>query len=503
MNRSPVVARNLLLATLGVLFALLLSRVLEVSLFLPGKVLLIIAICFALLGLLLVLVTIRQRETGMRRFFLLLTGYSALAMPVSVILHNFIFHAFLFILGVMVLPVIFLFSWLSSVLLLVTADKAPRFQRTVALGLSVLIVSAVILSVIMKSVEEGYTVTSEMISAPEVKIERIFINAEVEESLVEHFSYSFRHSLLSAFESNGIEAAIRVKTGGPKAHRDHEMDMLHIDYWTEDSTALDVYLVSFGPAETSYAVNPVVTGSWQSLDIPLSTYSGVVDLTDVIQMKFVGNGTVYFDNIYFYDSGSGIVETGLTGLSAPVPSVDANSVISVFSDVYTDPVGVDYNPDWGQTTVTTIETDNENRVLKLANLDYQGIDFVTNGAALGVSGNEIATYTADGRMDLIVRPLLLDHRSGRQAIVGTLFDVSLSSEATGKRIWQASGKVDYIGEAFFRNPEYRAHYGMRKEFAWHTTAAIVRTLMQDVYGRESAPVYTDTESRQRHGQRTD
>jgi len=75
---------------------------------------------------------------------------------------------------------------------------------------------------------------------------------------------------------------------------------LHLDYWTDDSTSLDVYLISDSPVvETAHTVT-VTTGSWQSLEIPLASFSSVVDLTDVFQMKFVGNGTIYLDNIYFY-----------------------------------------------------------------------------------------------------------------------------------------------------------------------------------------------------------
>jgi len=75
---------------------------------------------------------------------------------------------------------------------------------------------------------------------------------------------------------------------------------LHLDYWTDDSTSLDVYLISDSPVvETAHTVT-VTTGSWQSLEIPLTSFSSVVDLTDVFQMKFVGNGTIYLDNIYFY-----------------------------------------------------------------------------------------------------------------------------------------------------------------------------------------------------------
>ncbi len=54
-----------------------------------------------------------------------------------------------------------------------------------------------------------------------------------------------------------------------------------------------------------------------------------------------------------------------------------------------------------------------------------------------------------------------------------------------------------------RKDGYEAFEGMKKEFAWHTTAAIVETFMLEVAGRESAPIYTATESRERHGQRTD
>ncbi len=81
------------------------------------------------------------------------------------------------------------------------------------------------------------------------------------------------------------------------------MDSLHLDFWTADSTALNVYLISPGPAETAFAL-PVTAGTWVSVDIPLSSFSGV-DLSDVIQLKFDGNGSVFLDNIYFSSNGGG------------------------------------------------------------------------------------------------------------------------------------------------------------------------------------------------------
>ena len=76
------------------------------------------------------------------------------------------------------------------------------------------------------------------------------------------------------------------------------MEYLHLDYYTDDATALDLFLISTGPLENGYSI-PVVTGSWQSIDIPLSAYT-VPELDKVLNFKTVGNGTVWFDNLYFW-----------------------------------------------------------------------------------------------------------------------------------------------------------------------------------------------------------
>ena len=80
-----------------------------------------------------------------------------------------------------------------------------------------------------------------------------------------------------------------------------DMEFLHMDFWTANSTALSTFLISTGPVEIAYALT-VPTSGWTSVDIPISSFSGV-DLADVIQMKFDGNGDIYLDNIYFYKSG--------------------------------------------------------------------------------------------------------------------------------------------------------------------------------------------------------
>jgi hypothetical protein len=75
------------------------------------------------------------------------------------------------------------------------------------------------------------------------------------------------------------------------------MAFLHLDFWTANSTALNVYLISPGPVEKAYSLT-VPTSGWASIDIPLSSFAPV-NLSDVIQLKFDGNGDIYLDNIYF------------------------------------------------------------------------------------------------------------------------------------------------------------------------------------------------------------
>ena len=92
----------------------------------------------------------------------------------------------------------------------------------------------------------------------------------------------------------GIQLANPLNTTG--------MIFLHLDYYTANSTSLNVFLISAGPVEKPYALT-VPTGSgtngWKSIDIPLSAFSPV-DLTKIIQFKFDGNGDIFLDNLYFH-----------------------------------------------------------------------------------------------------------------------------------------------------------------------------------------------------------
>jgi hypothetical protein len=159
------------------------------------------------------------------------------------------------------------------------------------------------------------------------------------------------------------------------------MQFLHIDYWTANSTALNVSIISPGPVEKAKALTVPTNGNWSSIDIPLADFSPVA-LANLIQLKFDGSGDIYLDNIYFYKTGAPATEP--TAAAPTPPARAAGDVISIFSGAYTNITGVDYNPNWGQGTVTTTINVAGNPTLKYANLNYQGTDF--SGNAQNVSG---------------------------------------------------------------------------------------------------------------------
>ncbi len=158
------------------------------------------------------------------------------------------------------------------------------------------------------------------------------------------------------------------------------MENLHIDVYTANSTAFNVFLISNGPVENSYAVS-VPTSGWSSIDIPLSSFSPV-DLADLIQFKFEGNGDVYIDNIYFYKSGGGGNPTEPT-VAAPTPTQNESDVISFFSDAYTDITVDSWRTEWSSAVLEDV-TIAGNAAKKYSALDFVGI--ITEASTVDASG---------------------------------------------------------------------------------------------------------------------
>ncbi|WP_034919998.1 hypothetical protein [Gillisia sp. CAL575] len=84
----------------------------------------------------------------------------------------------------------------------------------------------------------------------------------------------------------------------------------------------------------------------------------------------------YFDDIKLAaDGGTGGGTNGGTNptAAAPTPTNSAGNVKSIFSDVYSDPAGVNYYPDWGQSTAFEMIDISGNETIKYSNINYQGI----------------------------------------------------------------------------------------------------------------------------------
>jgi hypothetical protein len=96
----------------------------------------IIGIAFCGLAAVLVVLTVKLKEPLIRKIFFLLTGASAVSIPICVILHNLVYGLFFhgkdgdeavfFILAVLVCPALFIIGVLGSIVLLISAKLRKK-----------------------------------------------------------------------------------------------------------------------------------------------------------------------------------------------------------------------------------------------------------------------------------------------------------------------------------------------------------------------------------------
>ncbi|MBL0012790.1 MAG: hypothetical protein IPP30_03275 [Flavobacterium sp.] len=82
------------------------------------------------------------------------------------------------------------------------------------------------------------------------------------------------------------------------------MSTLHVDIYV-NTPMTTMILNLLAPSDRNYSIGPLATG-WNSFDIPLTTYPGV--LTNINGIKFEQSGgtprQIYIDNVYFYTGGA-------------------------------------------------------------------------------------------------------------------------------------------------------------------------------------------------------
>ena len=163
------------------------------------------------------------------------------------------------------------------------------------------------------------------------------------------------------------------------------MTHFRTDIYSLDAETFKVKLVDFGPdgawqggddVEHEVVFENIAQGEWVTLDIPLEDFTGLTTRGHISQLIYAaepaGEATVLIDNVFFYDDSVQVPTSPI--IAAPTPIHVGENVKSVFSDKYSDPAGVNYYPDWGQSTTYEMVTINGDAAIKYGNANYEGID---------------------------------------------------------------------------------------------------------------------------------
>jgi hypothetical protein len=81
------------------------------------------------------------------------------------------------------------------------------------------------------------------------------------------------------------------------------MEFLRIDIWTPDATTIDIYPLPNGvaAADEKFVTKTLIANEWNSFDIPMSDFTDQgLPINNLKQFKFVGAGSIFIDNFYFY-----------------------------------------------------------------------------------------------------------------------------------------------------------------------------------------------------------
>ena len=187
-------------------------------------------------------------------------------------------------------------------------------------------------------------------------------------------------------EGHGGSGLLTIENSGP--------DSISVTMASNDNSAIDVLLIysdsggDIPPATISDGV-AAITISWPAGTMPNNVgltilwsdgnSGGNVQLnpSDVglIDTSAVCSGGSDNSN----NNGSDDSSSNSSNDSAPTPDEDPSAVLSIFSDSYSNITGVDFNPNWGQSTTVSIA----NGVISYQNLNYQG---TTLGGPKNVSG---------------------------------------------------------------------------------------------------------------------
>ena len=179
------------------------------------------------------------------------------------------------------------------------------------------------------------------------------------------------------------------------------MTNFHMDVWTATSFDFIAGVVDFGGdgfdgGNDTRGDTPRTTltaGQWTSIDVTIADLQAAgltatpTDFSQLILDVADVTGTIWIDNIYFYNDGSGGGGDTPTQAAPTPPARDAADVISLFSNAYTD-ITVDtfyaaFSAGAGQTDEQVAGDD----VKKYTDLDFAGIETLTQSVDLSAMTN--------------------------------------------------------------------------------------------------------------------
>ena len=153
------------------------------------------------------------------------------------------------------------------------------------------------------------------------------------------------------------------------------------------------------------------TNEWEELTFDFSGVIGDPNNTDITGLVVfpdfearASDSVTYFDNITLNAAGS--TDGGSDGsdggdnasaptMAATSPTIAPADVRSIYSDAYTDPAGINYYPDWGQSTKFEMVSLEGNEAIKYSDANYQGIEFGESIDATGFTTVHIDVWSAD------------------------------------------------------------------------------------------------------------
>ncbi|MEK0430548.1 MAG: hypothetical protein RL139_352 [Gemmatimonadota bacterium] len=179
-----------------------------------------------------------------------------------------------------------------------------------------------------------------------------------------------------------------------------QMSGLHLDLWVTSAAGFRIKLVDFGAngaygggddkeheiTLTGTSSPSITTGAWNSIDLPFSAFTGLTTRGHLAQLIISGSPTAYLDNVYFYK----VPPPAAPPAAAAAPTLGAASVISLFSDGYTNRTVDTWSASWDQADVTDVSIGG-NAVKKYTNFVFAGIEF----ASSQIDASAMTTFNFD------------------------------------------------------------------------------------------------------------